>query len=72
MQKLDKTYQKDIYEYAGGEFNINSPKQLADILFNKMNLSYKGMRKGKSGSFSTKEEVLQKLVDVNPIAEEST
>ena len=67
--ELDKIIKK-IYEYAGEEFNINSPKQLADILFNKMNLSYKGMRKGKSGSFSTKEEVLQKLVDENPIAEE--
>lgn len=67
--ELDKIIKK-IYGYAGEEFNINSPKQLADILFNKMNLSYKGMRKGKSGSFSTKEEVLQKLVDENPIAEE--
>lgn len=67
--ELDKIIKK-IYEHAGEEFNINSPKQLADILFNKMNLSYKGMRKGKSGSFSTKEEVLQKLVDENPIAEE--
>ncbi len=67
--ELDKIIKK-IYDFAGEEFNINSPKQLADILFNKMNLSYKGMRKGKSGSFSTKEEVLQKLVDENPIAEE--
>jgi DNA polymerase-1 len=67
--ELDKIIKK-IYEYAGEEFNINSPKQLADILFNKMNLAYNGMRKGKSGSFSTKEEVLQKLVDEHPIAEE--
>jgi DNA polymerase I len=61
---------KKIFEQAGGEFNVNSPKQLADVLFNKMNLSYKGMRKGKSGSFSTKEEVLQKLYDVHPIIEQ--
>jgi len=66
--EVDKLSKK-IFEYAGGEFNVNSPKQLADVLFNKMNLSYKGMRKGKSGSFSTKEEVLQKLVDVHPIVE---
>ncbi len=61
---------KNIFEMAGEEFNINSPKQMAEVLFDRMNLSYKGMRKGKSGSFSTKEEVLQKLVEVHPIAEE--
>jgi len=64
------TISKKIFEYAGEEFNISSPKQMADILFNKMNLAYKGMRKGKSGSFSTKEEVLQKLVEVHPVIEE--
>lgn len=68
-EMLDKISAK-IFEYAGEEFNINSPKQLADILFNKMNLSYKGMRKGKNGSFSTKEDVLQKLLEVHPIVEE--
>ncbi len=67
--EIDKISKK-IFEYAGEEFNMNSPKQLADILFKKMNLSYKGMRKGKSGSFSTKEEVLQKLLEVHPIVEE--
>lgn len=77
LQEISKEYHiqvdtisKKIFEYAGEEFNISSPKQMADILFNKMNLSYKGMRKGKSGSFSTKEEVLQKLVEVHPIVEE--
>ncbi len=77
LEKISKEYHdqvdiisKKIFEYSGEEFNISSPKQMADILFNKMNLSYKGMRKGKSGSFSTKEEVLQKLADENPIVEE--
>lgn len=77
LNKISKEYHveidalsKKIFEQAGGEFNVNSPKQLADVLFNKMNLSYKGMRKGKSGSFSTKEEVLQKLYDVHPIIEQ--
>jgi DNA polymerase-1 len=77
LNKISKEYHieidalsKNIFESAGGEFNVNSPKQLADVLFNKMNLSYKGMRKGKSGSFSTKEEVLQKLYDVHPIIEQ--
>lgn len=67
--KLLKILEKEIWEMAGEEFNINSPKQMAEILFNKMELSYKGMRKTSSGSFSTKEEVLAKLADVHPIAE---
>lgn len=77
LEEISKEYHKyvdeiskNIFGYAGEEFNISSPKQLADILFNKMNLSYKGMRKGKSGSFSTKEEVLQKLFGEHPIIEE--
>jgi len=53
--------QKDIYKISGSEFNINSPQQLAEVLFVKMELKYKGMRKTSTGKFSTKEEVLQKL-----------
>lgn len=76
MKMLSDEYHKElsilekaIWEMAGEEFNINSPKQMAEILFNKMNLSYKGMRKSSSGSYSTKEEVLNKLSEVHPIAE---
>lgn len=53
--------QKDIYKMSGSEFNINSPQQLAEVLFEKMELRYKGMRKTSTGKFSTKEEILQKL-----------
>ena len=53
--------QKDIYKMSDSEFNINSPQQLAEVLFVKMELKYKGMRKTSTGKFSTKEEVLQKL-----------
>jgi len=53
--------QKDIYKMSGEEFNINSPQQMAEVLFVKMGLRYKGMRKTSTGKFSTKEEVLQKL-----------
>lgn len=76
MKMLSDEYHKElsilekaIWEMAGEEFNTNSPKQMAEILFNKMNLSYKGMRKSSSGSYSTKEEVLNKLSEVHPIAE---
>ena len=55
---------KDIYNHAGEEFNIGSPKQLAHILFEKLELpTYK---KGKTG-YSTSVDVLNKLKDKHPI-----
>lgn len=63
------TLEKEIIEMAGESFNVNSPKQLADILFVKMGLKYAGMRKTSAGAYSTKEDVLVKLADVHPIAE---
>ncbi len=59
--------EKEIHKMAGEEFNINSPKQMADILFVKMELKYQGMRKTSTGAYSTKEEVLQKLLGTSPI-----
>ena len=53
-----------IYEEAGEEFNINSPKQLGVVLFEKMNL--KGGKKTKTG-YSTAADVLEKLAPGNPI-----
>jgi DNA polymerase-1 len=49
----------EIHEAAGQEFTVGSPKQLGDILFDK--LGYKGGRKGKSGQYSTDVSVLEKL-----------
>lgn len=54
----------EIYEYAEVEFNINSPKQLGDILFNKLELPV--IKKTKTG-YSTNAEVLEKLNDSHPI-----
>ena len=51
--------EKEIHEQAGEEFTIGSPKQLGDILFDKM--GYKGGRKGKSGQYSTDQAILEKL-----------
>lgn len=51
--------EKDIYRLADEEFNINSPRQLGDIIFDKLKLA-KG-KKTKTGQYSTKEEVLEKL-----------
>ena len=57
---------KDIYELAGVEFNINSPKQLGEVLFEKLQLPV--IKKTKSG-YSTDSEVLEKLLDDHPIVE---
>ncbi len=51
--------EKEIHAEAGGEFTIGSPKQLGEVLFDK--LGYKGGRKGKSGQYSTDQSVLEKL-----------
>ncbi|MEE4454612.1 DNA polymerase I [Novosphingobium resinovorum] len=51
--------EKEIFEKVGQEFTIGSPKQLGDILFDK--LGYKGGKKGKSGQYSTDQSVLEKL-----------
>ena len=53
-----------IYELAGLEFNISSPKQLGEILFEKLELPYG--KKNKNG-YSTDSKILQKLVDKHPI-----
>ncbi len=58
-----------IYEKAGAEFNLNSPKQLGEILFEKMGIEYKGS-KTKTGQYSTSEDVLNKLGEDNPIVED--
>jgi DNA polymerase-1 len=49
----------EIYTCCGQEFTIGSPKQLGDILFEKM--GYQGGRKGKSGQYSTDQAILEKL-----------
>ncbi len=49
----------EIHEIAGQEFTVGSPKQLGEILFDKM--GYKGGKKGKSGQYSTDQSVLERL-----------
>lgn len=57
---------KDIYDYAGSEFNINSTKQLGEVLFKDLDLPV--IKKTKTG-FSTDQSVLEKLRDKHPIIE---
>ncbi len=58
---------KEIYEASGMEFNIGSPKQLGDVLFNKMNLA-KPVKYGKGRVISTAVDVLETLAEDHPIA----
>lgn len=57
---------KEIYELAGCEFNINSPKQLGEILFDKMQLPVEYTKKTKTG-YSTAVDVLERLAPISPI-----
>ncbi len=78
LQKLSKEYHKSldslsekIYALAGGEFNINSPKQLGEILFTKLGIGVEGKKQKKTatGQLSTKESELQKLKGEHEIIE---
>jgi DNA polymerase-1 len=63
-----KSLEKSIHEYAGIDFNINSPKQLADILFERLNLPTFNIKKGKTG-YSTASAELEKLRGEHKIIE---
>ena len=58
--------EKEIYELAGQEFNISSPRQVGDILFGKLQIIEKA-KKTKTGQYQTSEEVLQQLSSKHPI-----
>ncbi|MCD2348808.1 DNA polymerase I [Clostridium guangxiense] len=66
FSSIIKETQKSIYEMAGEEFNISSPKQLGKILFEKLDLPV--IKKTKTG-YSTNAEVLEKLYNEHPIIE---
>lgn len=62
--------EKKIWKLAGKEFNINSPKQLGEILFDTLNLSVKGLKKTEGGARSTRVSELEKLRGTHPIIED--
>ena len=64
-----QAYERHAYELAGEEFNISSPKQVGDILFEKMKIIDKA-KKTKTGQYVTSEEVLMQLKDRAPIVED--
>ena len=58
--------QKEIFSFAGQEFNISSPKQLGEILFDKLKLSTE-IKRTKTKNYSTSEDVLVNLIDKHPV-----
>ncbi|MBW3469230.1 DNA polymerase I [Arthrospiribacter ruber] len=67
LEEESKEIEKRVYELAGEEFNLSSPKQLGEILFVKLNLDPKA-KKTKTGQFATGEEVLSKMASEHEIA----
>lgn len=61
-----KQLEAKIFELSGEEFNVNSPRQLGEILFEKMQLDPKA-KKTKTGQYATSEDVLQKLASKHEI-----
>lgn len=59
---------REIHELAGGEFNVGSPNQLREVLFDRLKISTKGIRRGKTG-LSTDVDVLTRLAKEHPLPE---
>ena len=67
LEKESAAKAGEIYQAAGMEFNVGSPKQLGDVLFNRMNLP-KPVKYGKGRMISTAVDVLEELAENHPIA----
>ena len=67
--KLIKLVQS-IHKKCGTVFNLDSPKQLSEVLFDKLGISSKGLKKTASGYFSTSENILQRLAEENEVVKE--
>ena len=63
-----KQIEEEVHQLAGGEFNISSPKQVGEVLFDKLKIVAKA-KKTKTGQYVTSEEVLESLRSKHPIVE---
>lgn len=68
LEQESKEIEKRVYELAGVRFNLASPKQLGEVLFEKLKLDPKA-KKTKTGQYATGEEILSKLAEEHEIAE---
>lgn len=69
LAKEVQTLEKKIYKEAGLPFNINSPKQLSEVLFDRLKIDTGGIPKRKTGAYSTDAETLLKIKNRHPIVE---
>lgn len=69
LEKDAKAYEESVYEQAGVRFNLASPKQLGEVLFEKLQLDPKA-KKTKTGQYATSEDVLLKLASQNKIVDD--
>lgn len=76
LQSLSKEYHAEldsirtqIIQHAGRDFNINSPSQLSEVLFNELHLSIPRQKKTEGGKLSTRESELEKLRGAHPVIE---
>lgn len=69
LEKEAAEYEEKVYEQAGVRFNLSSPKQLGEVLFDKMQID-SSAKKTKGGQYATGEDVLMKLAKDNPIIED--
>ena len=70
MQKEIDAFEQKIYETAGEKFNLASPKQLGDILFDKLKIGGAKQKKTKTGQYATGEEVLSYLANEHQIVKD--
>jgi DNA polymerase I len=64
-----REFEEKVYSQAGMRFNIASPKQVGEVLFDKLKLSSKAKKTGKSGQYSTDEDTMLELAKEFPIAQ---
>jgi DNA polymerase-1 len=69
LEKEAKVHEEKVYEAAGVRFNLSSPKQLGEVLFEKLKLDPKA-RKTKTGQYATGEDVLRKMANEHPVADD--
>jgi DNA polymerase-1 len=70
MQKEINLFEQKIYETAGQKFNLASPKQLGEVLFDKMKIGGAKQKKTKTGQYATGEEVLSYLANEHQIVKD--
>ena len=69
LQKECKEFEESVYKQAGVRFNLASPKQLGEVLFDKLQIKADA-KKTKTGQYATGEDVIQKLAKQHPIVED--